>query len=111
MPVCKWVKQLIHELHLKLLLKKKKTLGSSGGLAVKNSPCNTGTPVQSLVQGRSHVLWSNEACEPQLLTQHTAATKACVQRPCAPQQERPRDVRPHPAHQETKPTRSNKNPP
>ena len=57
--VYKWVKWLIYKLHLKLLLKKKKTVGFSGGPVVKNPPCNTGTPVQSLVQGRSHVLWSN----------------------------------------------------
>jgi len=37
------------------------------GPVVKNLPCQAGDSGSALARGRSHVLWSNEACTRQLL--------------------------------------------
>ena len=72
-----------------------------GGAVVKNPPANTGDMGLIPGPGRSHMLWSNEArvpqllslCsrahEPQLLSPHATTTETCVPRAHAPQQEKP----------------------
>ena len=72
-----------------------------GGVVVKNPPANTGDAGLIPGPGRSHVPWSNEAREPQLLSLHSRAhepqllslrattTEAHVPRAPAPQREKP----------------------
>ena len=72
-----------------------------GGVVVKNLPANAGDMGSSPGLGRSHMPWSNWACEPQLLSLHSRArkpqllslcatdTEACMPRAHAPQQEKP----------------------
>ena len=50
---------------------KNKHKGFPGGSAVKNLPANTGDAGSILGPGRSHLLWSNYAHAPQLLTLRT----------------------------------------
>ena len=47
---------------------KNKTQGFPGGAVVKNLPANAGDTGLSPGLGRSHMLWSNWAHEPQLLS-------------------------------------------
>ena len=68
---------------------------------VKNPPANAGDTGSSPGPGRSHMLWSNEArvpqllslssraCEPQLLSPCATTTEARVPKACALQQEKP----------------------
>ena len=49
-----------------------------GGAVVKNPPANAGNKGSTPGLGRSHMLWSNQACEPQLLSSHTTTTEAHV---------------------------------
>ena len=60
-----------------------------GGPVVKNLPENAGDTGSISGQGRSHMLWSNQACAPQLLSPCTLTTGAITPRACAPQQEKP----------------------
>ena len=76
-------------------------LGFPGGAVVKNLPANAGDTGLSPGPGRSHMLWSNQARVPQLLSLHSRArepqllslcattTEARVPRARAPQQEKP----------------------
>ena len=60
-----------------------------GGPVVKNLPANAGDTGSISGQGRSHMLWSNQACAPQLLSPCTLTTGAITPRACALQQEKP----------------------
>ena len=72
-----------------------------GGAVVKNPPANVGDMGSSPGPGRSHMLRSNKACAPQLLSLRSRAcepqllspcgttAEACAPRACAPQQEKP----------------------
>ena len=76
-------------------------LGFPGGAVVKNLPANAGDTGLSPSPGRSHMLWSNwarvpqllslcsRAREPQLLSPCATTTEAHVPRAHAPQQEKP----------------------
>ena len=75
--------------------------GFPGGAVVKNPPANAGDTGSSPDPGRSHMLQSSEAREPQLLSLRSRArepqllspcattTEACTPRARAPQQEKP----------------------
>ena len=75
--------------------------GFAGGAVVKNPPANAGDTGLSPGPGRSHMLRSNWAHAPQLLSLRSRAheqqllnprattTEAHVPRACAPQQEKP----------------------
>ena len=56
---------------------------------VKNPPAKAGDTGLSPGPGRSHMPWSNEAREPQLLSPCATTTEAPVPRARAPQQEKP----------------------
>ena len=56
---------------------------------VKNRPANTGDTGSIPGLGRSHMLWSNKAHAPQLLSPRTVTTEARAPRACALQQEKP----------------------
>ena len=60
-----------------------------GGAVVKNPPANAGDTGSSPGLGRSHMLQSNKARVPQLLSPHAAFTEAHAPRARAPQQEKP----------------------
>ena len=72
-----------------------------GGAVVKNPPANAGDTGSSPAPGRSHMLWSNEAPapqllslrsrarEPQLLSPRATTTEALAPRVRALQQENP----------------------
>ena len=72
-----------------------------GGAVVRNLPANAGDTGSSPGPGRSHMLQSNYACapqllslhsrarEPQLLSLHATTTEARAPRAHAPQQEKP----------------------
>ena len=74
---------------------------------VKSPPANTGDTGSSPGLGRSHMLQSNKACAPQLLSLHSRArepqllsprgttTEACTPRAHALQQEKPRQREAH----------------
>ena len=51
----------------KYLKAKTGKVGFPGGTVVKNPPANSGDTGSSPGPGRSHMLWSNSVCEPQLL--------------------------------------------
>ena len=63
--------------------------GFPDGTVVKNPPANTGDTGSSSGPGRSHMLRSNWAREPQLLSPRDTTTEAHVPRACALQQENP----------------------
>ena len=70
--------------------------GFPGGTVVKNPPANAGDTCLSPGPGRSHMLWSNKACAPQLLSLHSRARepqllslRATITDAHAPQQEKP----------------------
>ena len=77
------------------------TLGFPGGAVVKNPLANAGDMGLSPGLGRSHMLRSNKARvpqllslrsrarEPQLLSPCATTTETCEPRACAPQQEKP----------------------
>ena len=56
----------------------KKILGLPGGPVVKNLCVNAGDSGSIPTPGRFHMLWGNEAPDPQLLSPPTAITEACV---------------------------------
>ena len=56
---------------------------------VMNPPANAGDMGLIPDAGGSHMLRSNQAHAPQLLSLHAATTEACVPIACAPQQEKP----------------------
>ena len=56
---------------------------------VKNPPANAGDTGSSPGPGRSHMLQSNLAREPQLLSLRATTTEARAPRARAPQQEKP----------------------
>ena len=56
---------------------------------VKNLPASAGDMGSSPGLGRSHMLWSNWAREPRLLSLRATPTEARVPRARAPQQEKP----------------------
>ena len=72
-----------------------------GGTVVKNPPANAGDTGSIPGPRRSHMLWSNKArvpqllslcsraCEPQLLSLHATSAEACAHRAHALQQEKP----------------------
>ena len=80
---------------------KKNTQGFPGSAVVKNPPANEGDTGSSPGPGRSHMLQSNEARVPQLLSLHSRAREPQLLSPCAtttearaprahaPQQEKP----------------------
>ena len=77
-----------------LFVKKNNLFGFPGGPVVNSPPCNAGdiSPISGL--GRSHMLWSNRACVPQLLILCSRACKlqllkAMNPRACAVQEEKP----------------------
>ena len=77
-----------------LFVKKNNLFGFPGGPVVNSPPCNAGdiSPISGL--GRSHMLWSNRACVPQLLILCSRACKlqllkAMNSRACAVQEEKP----------------------
>ena len=51
----------------------------------KNPPANAGDMVSIPGLGRSHMLWSNYAREPQLLSLRATTTEAHAPRACTPQ--------------------------
>ena len=59
-----------------------------GGPVVKNPPCNAGDTGLIPGPGRSHMLQSNYAQEPQLLSSRAITTEACEPRVQAPKQEK-----------------------
>ena len=75
--------------------------GFPGGAVVKNPPASVGDTGSSPGLGRSHMLRSNKAhapqvlslcsraCDPQLLSPRATTTEAHAPRACAPQQEKP----------------------
>ena len=56
---------------------------------LKHLPANAGYTSLIPGQGRSHMLWGNEAHVPQLLSVQAAATEVHVSKACAPQQKKP----------------------
>ena len=50
-------------------------LGFPGGAVVDNLPANAADMGSNPGLGRSHMLWSNQACEPQLLSPHNTTTE------------------------------------
>ena len=75
-----------------LCLKLQLKLGTQdfpGGAVVKNPPTNAGDMGSSTGLGSSHMLRSNKARAPQLLSPHATTTEAHVPRAHAPQQEKP----------------------
>ena len=52
----------------------------------KNSPANAGDTGSIPGPGTLHMLWNIQACVPELLSAHAAATEACMPRAYAPQQ-------------------------
>ena len=60
-----------------------------GGTVVKNPPANAGDAGSSPGPGRSHMPWSNEAREPQLLSPRATTTEARAPRVRVLQQEKP----------------------
>ena len=62
-----------------------------------------GTWVQSLVWETSTCHRATKAHEPQLLSPHTASTKACAPRACVPRQEKPPQWETHPLLQRSAP--------
>ena len=60
-----------------------------GGSVVKNPPANAGDMGLSPGLGRSHMLQSNEARVPQLLSLCATTIEACTPRAHALQQEKP----------------------
>ena len=75
--------------HIRLSKSKGYDRGFPGGAVIENLPANAGDTGSSPGPGRSHMLRSNEAREPQLLNPHTATTEAHVPIARAPQQEKP----------------------
>ena len=63
--------------------------GFPGAAVIENLPANAGDTGSSPGLGRSHMLRSNEAREPQLLSPRAATTEAGTSRGSAPQQEKP----------------------
>ena len=73
-------------------------MGFPGGAVVKNPPANAGDTCLNPGPGGSHILRSNcacvpqllslcpRACEPQLLSLHSTTTEARTRRACGPQQ-------------------------
>ena len=59
--------------------------GFPGGAGVINLPANAGDTASSPAP---HMLWSNQACAPQLLSLRAATTEARMPRAGAPQQEK-----------------------
>ena len=57
------------------------------GAVAKNPPANVGDTGLIPGLGRFHVLWSNQAHVPQLLSLSAATTEACVPRTCVLQRE------------------------
>ena len=55
--------------------------GFTGGAVVKNPPANAGDTGSCPGLGRSHMLWSNKACAPQLLSLHSRACKPQLLKP------------------------------
>ena len=92
------------------MLKKKKK---------KNLPANAGDTGSSPSLGRSHMLWSNEACvpqllslcsracEPQLLSLCATTTDACMPKACSLQQEKPPQWEARALQQSVTPARRN----
>ena len=86
---------------LGIVVYKSNIMGFPGGAAVKNPPANAGDTGLSPGPGRSHMLQSNWAREPQLLSlcsrarkpqllsPHATTTEACMPTARAPQQEKP----------------------
>ena len=60
-----------------------------GGTVVKNPPAKAGDTGSSLSPGRSHMLQSNYAREPQLLSPCATTTEAHAPTASAPQQKKP----------------------
>ena len=70
----------------RILSSKKETRDFPGGPVVKNRLAMQRTLVQSLVKElRSHILWSNSACVPQLLSLHTLEPALGSHCACTPQ--------------------------
>ena len=62
--------------------------GFPGGAVVKNPPANAGDTDSSPGPGRSHMLQSNKACEPQLFSPCATTSEARAPRAHAPQEEK-----------------------
>ena len=91
MPILDPAFRRAHSFHLIsfLLLKsrcyvKKLPSGFPGGAVVKSPPADAGDTGSIPVPGRSHMLRSNLAHEPQLLRPHATTIEAHVPRACAP---------------------------
>ena len=63
--------------------------GFPGGAVVENPPANAGDTGSIPGLGRSHILRSNQARAPQLLSQRATTIEAHAPRARAPQQEKP----------------------
>ena len=72
------------QLEAELCIFNAKLLGFPGGSVIKNFPANAGDASSVLDPGRSHMLLSNLACEPQLLN---VCPRAWCPKTSAPQQE------------------------
>ena len=82
-------------------LKRARERGFPGGSVVKNSPANARDTGSLSGRGIPHMLWSNKACapqllslcsragEPRLLSPRAPTTEACAPRTCVAQQEKP----------------------
>ena len=68
---------------------KKYVLGFPGGTVVKNPPASAGGMGSSPGLGRSHMLRSNSARAPQLLSPCATTTEGRLPRAHVPQQEKP----------------------
>ena len=95
-----WIIQINPKCHHKCPHKRQRE-GFPGGAVVKNLPASAGDMSSSPGPGRSHMLRSNRARvpqlltlrsrarEPQLLSQLATTTKAHAPRACAPQEKPP----------------------
>ena len=72
-----------------LKTKNKKNRDFPGGAVVNNLTASAGDMGSSPGPGRSHMPWSNQAREPQLLSLRATTTEARARRAHAPQQEKP----------------------
>ena len=63
------------------MLKTYRSRDFTGGAVVKNPSANAGDTGSSPGPGRSHMLWSNEAHAPQLLSLHSRAREPQLLKP------------------------------